>query len=401
MNLVLDFINESISLWREVSPYLLVGMFIASLLHVFIGKEFIFNHLGRGGILSIIKATILGIPLPVCSCGVIPLANSLKKDGAHKSSVLSFLVSTPTTGIDSILATYSLMGPLFAIFRPLGAFISGILVGVTDYLFDSHPPEEKIILPHEHKKTKFHFKLKEQIKYAFFEIPQDIGKWLLIGTVLGGFISVVVPESLFTKYFTFPLDFIIVILFAVPLYVCATGSIPIAVALMAKGFTPGAALVFLIAGPATNAITLSFVRTKLGKRSFYIYLFSIITSAIILGVIFNIVWVFATHSNIMSASKEMLPANVKSVSALILFVLIINALLRKRNADFSFKPDLTIHVSDINCRDCKMILEESLKKLQGVDKIFIDVNKKTIYIKGLIDKSRVAEKIRECGYNPI
>lgn len=165
--MVIDFIRESISLWLEVSPYLLLGMFIAGLLHVFLGKEFISRHLGKGGIASVVKATIFGIPL-VCSCGVIPLASSLQKDGAHKSSVLSFLVSTPTTGVDSILATYSLMVPLFAIFRPLGALISGIIVGGINYLFEGKTEETKLTPVHNHPKVKIKFRIKDETGQAFF-----------------------------------------------------------------------------------------------------------------------------------------------------------------------------------------------------------------------------------------
>jgi len=399
MNLILDFLNESLNLWLEVSPYLLLGLFIASLLHVFLGREFIFNHLGRGGILSIIKATVFGIPLPVCSCGVIPLADSLRKDGAHKSSVLSFLVSTPTTGVDSILATYSLMGPLFAVFRPLGAFISGILVGTLDYLFGGASVKPIPLPVHEHQKISFHFKLREQLRYAFFEIPQDIGKWLLIGTVLGGFISAVVPQNLFSRYLTFPLDFFVVLLAAIPLYVCATGSIPIAVALLAKGFSPGAALVFLIAGPATNAITLSFVRTKLGRRSFYIYLVSIIITAIILGIVFNFVWAQMSGTpEFIAGAGKIIPFPVKLVSAFALFLIIINALFRK--TEKILDADLEIKVPDIHCRNCKMTLEENIKKINGVEKISVDLSKKTIYIKGTIEREEIIEKIKECGYNP-
>ena len=189
MGIIKSFFNESINLWLEVAPYLLMGMIIAGILHIFLGKSFINNHLGRGGLSSIVKATILGIPLPVCSCGVIPLASSLRKDGAHKSSVLSFLVSTPTTGVDSILATYSLLGPLFTLFRPLGALLAGIAVGGADYILEG---KNEFVPPRHHHQedssTKMG-KIKNFIFYSFFEIPRDIGKWLIIGTIIGGAIS--------------------------------------------------------------------------------------------------------------------------------------------------------------------------------------------------------------------
>jgi len=140
-SLLYHILQESVNLWLAVAPYLLLGMFIAGVLHAFLGEHFVGRHLG-GGFKSILKATLFGIPLPLCSCGVIPVAASLKKEGASKSAVLSFLVSTPTTGVDSILATYSLMGPLFALFRPLAAFVTGITIGGFNRLF--HPEEKKV-----------------------------------------------------------------------------------------------------------------------------------------------------------------------------------------------------------------------------------------------------------------
>lgn len=399
--MIVNFIKESISLWLEVSPYLLLGMFIAGLLHVFLGKEFISRHLGKGGIVSIIKATIFGIPLPVCSCGVIPLASSLEKEGAHKSSVLSFLVSTPTTGVDSILATYSLMGPLFAIFRPLGALISGIVVGGINYLLEGKNEVSKKIPGHEHQEIRIKFRVQEILRYGFYEIPQDIGKWLLIGTLVGGFISVVIPPGLFSKYFSFPLDFIIAILVGVPLYVCATGSIPIAVSLISKGFSPGAGLVFLIVGPATNAITLSFVRAKLGRKTFYNYLFAIIITAIILGLLFNFIWhQFSANPELITGGGRFLPSGIKIISGVILLALIIFA-LRKPEGKKDGIYNIKIKVPDIHCQHCKMTLESKLSELKGVEKVSVDVDEKIVNIKGVPNLDEVKEEIKKAGYNPL
>jgi hypothetical protein len=376
-------------------------MFIAGILHVFLGKGFISRHLGRGGLSSILKATLFGIPLPVCSCGVIPLATSLEKDGAHKSSVLAFLVSTPTTGVDSILATYSLMGPLFAVFRPLGALISGFVVGFVNYLFVGKKEKPVDIPTHTHSKVQVKFKIKEVLRYAFYEIPQDIGKWLLIGTLLGGFISVFIPEDIFARFFAFPLDFIVALLVGVPLYVCATGSIPIAVSLISKGFSPGAALLFLIVGPATNAITLSFVRMKLGKRSFYIYLITIIITAIFLGLFFNFVWhLFSANPTLITGAGRILPNWVKIFSGVIVFLFIANSLKvvkGKSKEDY----DLKISVPDIHCQHCKITLESKLSTLEGVEKVFVDLDGKEVHIKGKPEKDKVIEEIKNAGYNPI
>ena len=400
--MIMDFIWEFISLWLEISPYLLLGMFIAGFIHAFLGKEFITRHLGKGGISSVVKATIFGIPLPVCSCGVIPLASSLQKDGAHKSSVLSFLVSTPTTGVDSILATYSLMGPLFAIFRPLGALISGIIVGGINYLFEGETQGAKRVPAHKHQKVKIKFRIREVFRYGFYEIPQDVGKWLLVGTVLGGFISAVLPENLFVRYFSSPLDFIIALAIGIPLYVCATGSIPIAVSLISKGFSPGAALVFLITGSATNAITLSFVRMKLGRRSFYNYLITIIITALLLGLLFNFIWqLLSADPLLITGVGKFLPLEVKLISGVILFALIILTLKPPISSFHGEEYNIKIEVPDIHCQHCKITLEEKLSSLNEVQKVYVDVEGRMVNIKGAPDINEVKEEIRKAGYTPL
>lgn len=399
MELIIKFLKESISLWLEVSPYLLLGMMIAGFLHVFLGKDLISRHLGKGGIGSIIKATVFGVPLPVCSCGVIPLASSISKDGAHKSSVLSFLVSTPTTGVDSIAATYALMGPLFAIFRPLAAFISGITLGIIDYFFEGKKEQTKIIPKHSHHESVHTFKAKEFFRYAFLEIPQDIGKWLLLGTVIGGAIATFIPKELFAQYFSYPFDFVIALVVGIPLYVCATGSIPIAVSLLYKGFSPGAALVFLIAGPATNAITLSFVRAKLGKKSFYIYLLSIIVVAAALGFAFNYIWaILGKDPNLTTGGGQMLPFYVKVISAVILFIIILVSFFKIKKAPI--EADYEFSVADIHCNHCKMTLEGKLGALSGVEEVYVDIDKRTIKVKGKIDRNKLIDEIKSAGYTP-
>ncbi|MFH2138008.1 MAG: permease [Candidatus Omnitrophota bacterium] len=401
MQIAINFLKEILSLWLEVSPYLLLGMVFAGLLHVFLGKEFITRQLGKAGIGSVIKATLLGIPLPVCSCGVIPVVSSLRKDGAHKSSILSFLVSTPTTGIDSILASYSLLGPLFALFRPLGAALAGIILGVLDYIIEGKDEQQKAIPEHDHPKLHIVFRGKEFLRYCFLEIPQDIGKALIIGIVAGGAISAFIPQELFSQYVSFPFDFIVALVIGIPLYVCATGSIPVAVTLIQKGFSPGAGLVFLIVGPATNAITLSFVRAKLGKKSFYLYLITIIVVAVVLGFVFNYVWAtLGEDSRLVTGGGKMLPEQVKIICGLIMAVLIGNGLRKEKTCSGLLNPDLEIIVPDMDCDHCKITLENKLKELDGITAVHIDIPQKSVKITGKIDKQLVINKIIESGYTP-
>lgn len=325
--LLSNFLRETAWLWCEMAPYILLGMVIAGVLHVFMDKNFVRRHLGDGGIKSILKATVLGIPLPVCSCGVIPLADSLRRDGAHRSSVLAFLVSTPTTGVDSILATYALLGPLYAVFRPIAALTAGITLGLSDYFFagkskglqDEGRPCAHCGKEHHHDRTR----LNEFLHHSFVDIPADLGKWLVIGVVAGGAITVILPADIFTRYLAFPLDFLAAIGLGVPLYVCATGSIPIAAALIAKGMSPGAAMAFLIAGPATNTLTMVFVRAKLGNRSFYLYLVNMIIIAFLSGIIFNIFWPVWGGKIFHQCGGEILPFWLNIACGLILLALVL------------------------------------------------------------------------------
>ncbi|MDD5091937.1 MAG: SO_0444 family Cu/Zn efflux transporter [Candidatus Wallbacteria bacterium] len=308
--MITNFFFEAVNLWNSLAPYVLVGMAIAGIVHLFLDDQTIIRHLGQNSFTNVVKAAAFGVPLPVCSCGVIPLAAALRKSGAGISATLSFLVSTPTSGIDSILATYSMLGPVFAIFRPVIALLSGIAVGAVSNLFpeneplpgvdqeetchscssheETSPPQEGNCCTHEMKNSK---KLSSVLRYAFLDLPADMGRWLIIGVLVGALITIAFPFNAGTLFSRYPyLDFLLILFFALPLYVCATASIPIAYALMLNGFSPGAAMVFLIAGPATNSITLTFIYQKLGRRAFTIFLATIAIISFFSGAVFNMIW---------------------------------------------------------------------------------------------------------------
>jgi hypothetical protein len=400
MSFIASIVEHALALWLEIAPYLLLGILVAGILHIFLSRGFISKQLGKRGLASILKAVFLGIPLPVCSCGVIPLASSLKKDGADESSVLAFLVSTPTTGIDSIMATYSLMGPVFAVFRPLAAAITGIVVGLIDHFSHKSRNRPSRTGPSSnYHKTQATEKVKEFLRYTFYEIPQDIGKWLIIGTLIGGLISALMPAGFLSSYLKFPFDFLAIIIFALPLYVCATGSIPIAVSLIGKGLSVGAALTFLIVGPATNAITLSFVRAKLGRRSFYSYLISIVFIGFLLGWLFNYWWRLSGSSlELLTPGARFLPYNLKLASAIILFMLVVYSILghKRRLA----RVDLQIYVPDLHCQHCKLTLEGVLSQEAAIKEVSVDIKRKTVNINGNPDKSKIIDIIKKAGYHP-
>ncbi len=316
MEVLVAFFRSLIELSNAMAPYILFGLIFAGILHELVPQSLVTKHLGKGDIVSVLKSTFFGIPLPVCSCGVIPLAASIKKSGASKGSTLAFLISTPITGVDSILATYGMFGWIFTVYRIISSMTIALLAGILTNIFDKKVQNEGLkfsltdgvnfskskggsfksfSMRKESKssvKTK-NFSLKKALKYSFVTLLGDIAKPLFWGLMLGAAISVAIPENLsdVLKQYTW-LSYLIAVAIAVPMYVCATASLPIAAALMLSGVSAGAAFVFLSAGPATNIVTIGVVKKMLGRRSLYIYLGSIIIGSLIFGLgldfIFNI-----------------------------------------------------------------------------------------------------------------
>ena len=252
----MEFIYSLINMLAEMAPYLLLGFLVAGVLYAFVPGEFYRKHLSRPGAWAVIKAALIGVPLPLCSCGVLPTAVSLRRNGASRGASTSFLIATPQTGIDSIAATYSLLGPAFAIIRPVAAlvtaFIGGMLVNREDTSCDVTADKEVDTIDAP-ASDSFIGKIRDALRYGFVEMVQNIGKWLIIGLVIAATITVFVPDGFFTFFADYPLlSMIAVVIVAVPMYVCSTGSIPIALSLMLKGLSPGAAFVLLMAGPAAN-----------------------------------------------------------------------------------------------------------------------------------------------------
>ena len=310
--------QEVVYLITGMSPYLLLGFLLAGLMHAFVPGKFYTKYLSRKSFRSVLNAALLGIPLPLCSCGVIPTAMSLRKEGASKGAVVSFLIATPQTGVDSIIATFSLMGLPFAIVRPIAALFTAIFGGV---IVDKAEPEKKCCCHSEEKETEEHSccchshkeeaehvchchseekkgegschchshksfftKIKEALTYAYVDMMEDIGKWLVIGLVVAAAITVLVPTEYFAVFQGNTLaSMLLVLCIAMPMYLCATGSIPIAVALMMKGLTPGAALVMLMAGPACNFASMLLIRRSLGLRTMLVYILSIVLGAVAFG----------------------------------------------------------------------------------------------------------------------
>ncbi len=438
---ILSFILNSFSgvllasweIFVEAAPFLILGLGIAGILNTMVPDQKIMDYLGApaGKIRSVFNASLAGLPLPLCSCGVVPAAMSIRKRGANRGATLSFLISTPETGVDSIAITYALLDPLMAVFRPLATLATAILAGLADnYLIGEEPkkkeskgqdtsdkkvgilavstllgtpalqgnscslscscnkpadsespkadPVSNMVKTIEVKpsglkplqisgksagvvrnlaldnpvlqkdapscdcgscgcgekksetRREYKMSLKEQfvkgIKYAYIELPGDISKWMLIGILLAGIISYAIPENLIHDYLGGGLSsMLVMLLVGIPLYICATASTPLAASLIAKGMSPGTAFVFLLAGPATNAATITMVARFLGKRSAVLYVGVISLCALGAGVFLD--WLYLnlgiSATATMGTAKEFLPEDLKIFLAVLLFSLML------------------------------------------------------------------------------
>ncbi len=310
MHTFTGLMTASLGLINDMSPYLVFGFLAAGLLKVFLREDLVARHLGRHDFKAIIKASLLGIPLPVCSCGVIPMMLGLRKQGASKAALCSFMISTPTTGVDSILATFALLGGFFAGFRVLATFLVAMIVGaaallVPDVRRDGEkegteadgcccaekPPEEKACCAAH--KASVGAKLRQALQYGFYDLLKDSGRSIVLGIFIGGVITYFVPASLVEHYLGKPwLSMLIMLVIGIPMYVCSTGSIPVVAALMMKGLNPGAAFVFLITGPATNAVSFAVMAREFGIKSMLIFMVSLALAALAMGALFNVAWGF-------------------------------------------------------------------------------------------------------------
>lgn len=328
----MEFLNQIsisfVSFLLEASPFMLLGLFFAGALKAFLPDDLVKKHIGSNTKGGVFKASAFGVPIPLCSCGVVPAAAGIRKQGAGKGPVVSFLVSTPETGVDSIAITWAMLGPVMAVIRPVAAFITAVFTGTLVNFFDNGKDEDlaqleeiekssccssgsccetesktpqinsindfKMAEPEEscgcchddsnHGKSLFE-KFKSGMNFAFIELTGDIAAWFLGGIVLAAAIAVfVTPEMVHSISAKNPfLIMFFMLLVSVPLYVCATSSTPIAAAFLLTGVSPGAAMVFLLAGPATNAASFSVISKIIGKRSAIIYLFGIVSSSVVIG----------------------------------------------------------------------------------------------------------------------
>ncbi len=403
----MEFIYSLINMLAEMAPYLLLGFLVAGVLYAFVPGSVYRRHLARPGAWAVIKAALIGVPLPLCSCGVLPTAVSLRRNGASRGASTSFLIATPQTGIDSIAATYSLLGPAFAIIRPVAAlataFVGGMLASRDEKEADPACDLEvdTIDAPVSDNLTG---KIKDALRYGFVEMIQNIGKWLIIGLVIAAAITVFVPDGFFTFFAGYPLlSMIAVVIVAVPMYVCSTGSIPIALSLMLKGLSPGAAFVLLMAGPAANFASIIIVSKSLGKRAAAIYLATIVLGAIAIGLCIDYLMPRDWFTMPMVAGHAHCHLDIglfSGICSILLIALLINALIRKYKPNKSDKMEHlhTITVKGMSCGHCKAMVEKNIAKLPGVESVAVDLATGQTTIQGNPDAAAVKEVIEDLGF---
>jgi uncharacterized protein len=391
---VVNIALESWTVLGQMAPYLLFGFLMAGVLSVCVSPEFIERHLGGRGFGPVLKAALLGVPLPLCSCGVIPVAAAFRRHGASRAATTSFLLSTPQTGVDSIAITYALLGATFAVYRPVVALATGLLGGLLVMLFgqpnhngtpaaDPQPECHESCCSDDGRKTHVVWRA---LQYGLVTLPRDIGLPLLLGIVIAGAIAVFVPANQLKPYLGGGVVSIVLMMaLGIPIYVCASASVPIAAGLIHLGASPGAALAFLIAGPASNAATITTVWKLLGRRTVFLYLLTIAVTAVAAGL--SLDWLLsATQLTVPELAKPCHDAAAHAMSTS--WAILLLAVLASSYASGFFGRNASVHeemheqrtddqrtdlaVDGMTCDHCKATVSRALTQCHGVTSVQID-----------------------------
>ncbi len=401
-----DFFVSLAGVTAQMSPYLLLGFLIAGILHVYVPGRFYTKYLSSGNRFSVLYAALLGVPLPLCSCGVIPTAIGLRNDRASNGAVASFLIATPQTGIDSILATFSVLGLGFALMRPAAALITGICGGLLVSLIV--PEREYSDNACSVASAKTGNRLFRVFRYAFFDMIQDIGARLLIGLIVAALITVAVPDSFFLRFTDRPLlQMVVILLVAVPMYICSTGSIPVAAALIMKGLSPGAAMVMLMAGPAVNIASILVIRKSMGGRFTAVYISTIVVFSILFGFLVNALGIGPDMSDASDVACHNVHGSTmlspwRIICSVILILLTIFALSMKLFDKFRKQPavagTVVYKVEGMHCNHCKASVENSVLKVKGVQSAQANVGAGTLTVTGTASASDIRKAVEQAGF---
>lgn len=431
LEILTDIAVGFLDTFADMAPYLLFGFLAAGLISVFISPKTVERHLGGRKIWSSVKAALFGVPLPLCSCSVIPVSASLKKHGAGNGATTSFLLSTPQTGVDSILVTLSLLGPVWAIYRPLAALLSGIFGGILVSMFvreteystsdsvessgraedtcstgDAGCASEACSLDASKSSAGLSGKVRNVFFYGFVTLPADIGRALLVGLFIAALITAVAPDDFFAAHLGPGILAILIMMAAgIPIYVCATASVPIAAALIMKGVPAGAVWAFLVTGPATNAATLATIWKVMGIRTTLIYLGTVVLTAIGGGLLLDSVLIPAIGEQAHYASHGYLPEWLKYASGVILLGVILNAFIRARfpggdEAATDTEDATLLSISGMTCEHCAENVKKALLTVKGVENVNVDLKTGIAHVRGNApDITAMIEAVKEAGYD--
>lgn len=406
----MTFLESIVDILCGMAPYILLGFFIAGLLQTFVDRRTMARHLAGRGWKPVIKAALFGIPLPLCSCGVLPTAVALRRRGASKGATTSFLIATPQTGVDSIAATYSLLGPAFAIIRPVAALVGAAFGGMAVARFGREDATDSAISDDITEEPEirggFGRKMLAALKYGFVDMVASVGGWLVIGLVIAALITVFVPDELFVSLSRYPLAAMLaVVVVAIPMYVCATGSIPIAMSLMMKGLSPGIAFVMLMAGPAANFASIIILSKTQGKGATAIYVGSVVITALAFGLAIDLLmpreWFIA---GMHGAHSHGAPGVLTTVCAAVLTALLIYTQLINRkhhhNHNIQTQKNMTrkFKVTGMNCPHCRASVERAISSVNGVDSVDVDLRGACATVCGPADPADVIAAVKLAGF---
>lgn len=408
---------------NEMSPYILLGFIIAGFLHIFVKPEMMARHLAGKGVMPVVKAALLGIPLPLCSCGVLPTAVSLRRQGASKGAVTSFLIATPQTGVDSIAATYSLLGLPFALLRPVGALLGAMLGGIGVQKFDkadtcttqacSVAATSERDFPESH--ISFGRKCAQALRYGLVDMVGNVGKWLVIGLIIAALITVLVPDELFLGLADYPLlAMLVMVLVSVPMYVCATGSIPIALSLIAKGLTPGVGFVLLMAGPAANFASMMILSKSIGRRSTLIYAGSVIVTSVAFGLLIDYAlprgW-FVPAMNVHSIACHDEFGLFETICSIVLLGLLAYTAFKSTQShhnhshltDAEFKNNenhmkQVFNIEGMECAHCAGVVRKAVSAIEGIESVSVDHTAGTLVVEGDFSSEKIRNVVYAAGF---
>ncbi len=405
----MELINSLLFMLNEMSPYILLGFFIAGVMHAFIPQRTFARHLSGTGFKAVVKSTLIGIPLPLCSCGVLPTAIGMRRSGASRAASTAFLVATPQTGVDSIAATWSLLGPAFAVIRPIAALVTAVLGGLAVGKAEQDGEKEAQTAQADccevEEKRSFSRKCTDALRYGYIDLVGSIGGWLVAGLIIAALITVYVPADFFSALGSRPIfSMIAVLIIAIPMYVCATGSIPIAMSLMLKGLSPGTALVLLMAGPAANFASFTLISREMGRKAAAIYLAAIVIGAIAFGLIIDYLlpagWFVLPGMQAMTSHAHHLELFPTACSAILVVLLAVGFIRGHKHNHIDASEAVKVYtVQGMNCSHCQATVAKAISGVKGVKQVDVDLSTGKATISGSHSSDEVLTAVRNAGFD--